>query len=80
MVISPYARRSYVDHQTLSFDAYAKFIEDDFIRGQRLDPANDGRPDSRPEVRENARELGNLISDFDFNQKPRRPLILNPHG
>jgi phospholipase C len=80
MVISPYARRSYVDHQTLSFDAYAKFIEDDFIRGQRLDPANDGRPDSRPEVRENGRELGNLISDFDFNQKPRRPLILNPHG
>jgi phospholipase C len=80
MVISPYARRSYVDHQTLSFDAYAKFIEDDFIRGQRLDPANDGRPDSRPEVRENGRELGNLISDFDFNQKPRRRLILNPHG
>jgi len=80
MVISPYARRSYVDHQTLSFDAYAKFIEDDFIRGQRLDPANDGRPDSRPEVRENGRELGNLISDFDFNQKPLRPLILNPHG
>jgi len=31
-------------------------------------------------VRENARELGNLISDFDFNQKPRRPLILTPHG
>jgi phospholipase C len=80
MVISPYARRSYIDHQTLSFDAYAKFIEDDFIGGQRLDPADDGRPDSRPEVRENARALGNLISDFDFNQKPRRPLILNPHG
>ena len=80
MVISPYARRSYIDHQTLSFDAYAKFIEDDFIGGQRLDPANDGRPDSRCEVRENEPALGNLIRDFDFNQKPRRPLILNPHG
>jgi hypothetical protein len=80
MVISPYARRSYIDHQTLSFDAYAKFIEDDFIGGQRLDPANDGRPDSRHEVRENAPALGNLIRDFDFSQTPRRPLILNPHG
>jgi phospholipase C len=79
MVISPYARTSYIDHQTLSFDAYAKFIEDDFIGGQRLDPATDGRPDSRPRVRENAPALGNLIRDFDFNQKPRPPLILNPH-
>jgi phospholipase C len=78
MVISPYARRSYIDHQILSFDAYAKFIEDDFIGGQRLDPATDGRPDSRPDVRENAPVLGNLIQDFDFKQRPRRPLILNP--
>ena len=38
MVISPYARRGYVDHQILSFDAYNKFIEDDFLHGQRLDP------------------------------------------
>ena len=40
--ISPYARRSYIDHQTLSFDAYTKFIEDDFLNGERLDPATDG--------------------------------------
>jgi len=38
LVISPYARRGYIDHQTLSFDAYAKFIEDDFLKGQRIDP------------------------------------------
>src|SRR5439155_29212 len=38
LVISPYARRGYIDHQTLSFDAYVKFIEDDFLNGQRLDP------------------------------------------
>ena len=37
MVISPYARRGYIDHQTLSFDAIIKFIEDDFLDGQRLD-------------------------------------------
>ena len=56
----------------LSFDAYLKFIEDDFLGGQRLDPATDGRPDSRPDVRENAAILGNLATDFNFNQKPLR--------
>ncbi len=76
MVISPYAKRGYVDHQTLSFDAYLKFIEDDFLGGQRLDPATDGRPDSRPNVRENAPQLGNLVNDFDFSQRPRHPLVL----
>ena len=79
LVISPYARRGFVDHQVLSFDAYAKFIEDDFLGGQRLDPKTDGRPDPRPTVRENVSVLGNLERDFDFRQKPRRPLILPLH-
>ncbi|HUY85465.1 MAG TPA: hypothetical protein VMU77_00005, partial [Acidimicrobiales bacterium] len=72
----PYAKSGYIDHQTLSFDAYDKFIEDDFLNGQRIDPATDGRPDPRPTVRENAKILGNLTSDFNFNQSPRRPIIL----
>jgi phospholipase C len=76
LVISPYAKKGYIDHQTLSFDAYAKFIEDDFLGGQRLDPKTDGRPDPRPDVRENARILGNLTTDFNFNQTPRKPVIL----
>ncbi len=76
VVISPYAKRGYIDHQTLSFDAYDKFIEDDFLGGQRLNPATDGRPDPRPTVRENVKILGNLANDFNFNQKPRPPLIL----
>ncbi len=79
IVISPYARRGYVDHQTLSFDAYAKFIEDDFLGGRRLDPTTDGRPDPRTDVRENLPILGNLLHDFDFTQKPRPPLILRPY-
>ena len=79
LVISPYARRGYVDHQTLSFDAFNKFIEDDFLGGQRLDPSTDGRPDPRPDVRENAPVLGDLAKDFDFTQKPIPPLILPPH-
>ena len=76
LVISPYARHGYIDHQVLSFDAYNKFIEDDFLGGARLNPRTDGRPDPRPDVRENAGILGNLITDFNFRQKPRRPVLL----
>jgi phospholipase C len=76
LVISPYARHGYIDHQVLSFDAYLKFIEDDFLHGQRIDPLTDGRPDPRPDVRENEKILGNLAKDFNFEQKPRPPLIL----
>ncbi len=76
LVISPYARRGYIDHQILSFDAYLKFIEDAFLGGQRIDPSTDGRPDPRPVVRENVPVLGDLSRDFDFAQPPRAPLIL----
>jgi phospholipase C len=79
LVISPYARRGFVDHQLLSHDAYLKFIEDDFLGGRRLNPRTDGRPDPRPDVRENASILGNLVKDFDFTQKPRPPMILPLH-
>jgi phospholipase C len=76
LVISPYAKKGYIDHQTLSFDAFVKFIEDDFLSGQRIDPKTDGRPDPRPDVRENVSTLGNLLADFDFSQAPRPSLIL----
>ena len=76
LVISPFAKKGFIDDQTLSFDAYLKFIEDDFLAGARLDPKTDGRPDSRPTVREMASILGNLEADFDFNQPPRPPVIL----
>jgi phospholipase C len=79
LVISPYAKKGYIDHQTLSFDAYNKFIEDVFLNGERIDPQTDQRPDPRPDVRENATQLGDLRYDFDFNQTPRAPLILNPN-
>jgi phospholipase C len=79
LVISPYARRGFIDHQVLSSDAYLKFIEDDFLHGRRLNPHTDGRRDSRPDVRENAKIMGNLARDFDFDQKPRPPLLLPLH-
>jgi len=76
LVISPYAKQGYIDHQTLSSDAYLKFIEDDFLDDARLNPATDNRPDPRPDVRENAAILGNLLQDFDFSQPPRQPMLL----
>jgi phospholipase C len=79
IVISPYARKGFIDHQTLSFDAYLKFIEDDFLGGTRINPKTDGRPDARPTVRENVKILGNLTRDFNFSQAPRKPLILKPY-
>jgi phospholipase C len=58
-------------------DAYLKFIEDDFLGVQRVDPATDGRPDSRPDVRENASQLGNLAADFDFGRAPLPAAVLS---
>jgi phospholipase C len=79
MLISAFAKSGYVDHQQLSFDAYLKFIEDDFLAGARLNPRTDGRPDRRPDVREEASSLGDLSSEFDFMQTPRKPVLLSTH-
>ena len=61
----------------LSFDAYLKFIEDDFLGGAAARPQDRRTP--RPAARTCARTraiLGNLVNDFDFNQKPRKPFLL----
>jgi phospholipase C len=79
LVISPYARRGYIDHQVLSTDSYLRFIEDDFLGGARIDPATDGRPDPRPFVAETTPGLGNLRADFAFGRQPRPPMILPLH-
>jgi phospholipase C len=76
LVISPYAKEGYIDHTTLSFDSYLKLIEDRFLGGQRLDPRTDGRPDSRPTVREN--KAKKITRAFDFTQEPRSPELLEP--
>jgi phospholipase C len=79
MVISPFAKQGFIDHQVYSFDAYLKFMEDVFLSGQRLDPLTDGRPDSRPDVRENfvPGDLADPVNGpFDFSQSPRAPYLL----
>jgi phospholipase C len=64
MVISPWLGIERLDHQTLSFDAYLKLMEDLFVGGNRL--SGDGRTD----VRENEAVLGDLLDEFDFNLTP----------
>ncbi len=78
ILISPWAKGGTIDHQTLSFDAYLKFIEDLFLNGQRLNPRTDGRPDSRPTIREQVKILGDVRNEFDFSQAPLPPPILDP--
>ena len=78
LTISPWVRPGQIDKQVLSHDAYLRFIEDVFLDGARLDPAHDGRPDDRPTVREDVHELGDLLLEFDFTQKPNPPLVLSP--
>jgi phospholipase C len=78
MMISAWAKGGTIDSQTLSFDAYLKLIEDLYLDGSRLDPETMSRPDSRPTVREDVRILGDLREEFDFEQDPIPPLILDP--
>jgi len=64
ILYGPMVKAGTIDHQLLSSDAYLKFIEDQFLGGERID-ANDGRPDSRPDVRETTPGLGDLANDLN---------------
>ena len=74
LMISPFARRGFVDHQTLSTDSINRFVEDIFLGGRRLDPTTDGRPDRRPDVREAL--LAGPTAAFAFRRPVRAPLVL----
>jgi len=76
-IVSPYAKTGYIDHQVCSTDCYTKLIEDVFLGGERMDQA--GRPDPRPDYRDQESDYGDLANDFDFTQSPRPPLLLPLH-
>jgi phospholipase C len=78
MTISPWVKPGAIDHTVYSHDAYLRFVEDLFLDGARLDPKDDGRPDDRPTVRETAPALGDLLTEFDFDQAPNPPITLLP--
>ena len=64
ILIGPMVKRGTIDHQLLSTDSFNKLIEDLFLGGARLDPNTDGRPDTRPQVREANPHLGDLRFDL----------------
>jgi phospholipase C len=89
LLVSAWAKPGYIDHNVLSFDSYAAFIEDLFMDGARLNPAKLGNPDSRPTIRDALRSvtfpdgstaaIGDLRNEFDFKQKALPSLVLSTH-
>lgn len=88
ILISAHAKAGMIDHQVLSFDSYATFIEDLFMGGARLDPRALGNPDHRPDIRDALTQVffpggpstvGNLMNEFDFKRPALPPLILSTH-
>jgi phospholipase C len=63
IVISPWARRGFVDHATLEFSSVLRFVEKLF--GVRPLTSRD-------------RRAGDMLEVFDFSQQPNPPLILHP--
>lgn len=64
LIISPYARPHFVDHQTMDFTSILKFIEEDF---------------HLPALNHRDASASSLVSSLDFNQKPLPPLVLDNH-
>ncbi|MGA9100131.1 MAG: alkaline phosphatase family protein [Methanotrichaceae archaeon] len=62
IVISPYAKQGYIDHNTYSFESWLKIVEERF--GVKPLTARDTM-------------AGDMLEAFDFNQKPRPPVILS---
>jgi phospholipase C len=63
ILIGPMVKSGFIDHQLLTSDSYLKLIEDLFLGSARID-SNDGRPDSRPDVREKVPGLGDIRNDL----------------
>jgi phospholipase C len=62
IVISPYAKQGFIDHNTYSFDSWLKIVETRF--GVEPLTARDKFAD-------------NMLNSFDFTQKPRAPVVLS---
>jgi phospholipase C len=62
LVISPYARQNYIDHNTYSFESWLKIVEERF--------------DVHPMTARDTNAL-DMTAAFDFSQKPRQPVILS---
>jgi len=66
-VISPYAKANYVSHTLITQSSIVRFIEDNWLRGERL---NNGSFDAT---------AGSIMDMFDFNTRfANPPLFLDP--
>ncbi|HJS88564.1 MAG TPA: alkaline phosphatase family protein [Steroidobacteraceae bacterium] len=63
LVISPYAKVNYVSHTRLSQASVVRFIEDNWLRGERL---GGGSFDAT---------AGSIMDMFDFSRGPRNPTL-----
>jgi phospholipase C len=76
LVISAWAKRNYVSHTYISQASVVRFIEDNWLHGERL---GGGSFDAT---------TGSIMDMFDFSQRPNPPLFLggqtgepaHPHG
>jgi len=66
LVVSPYAKANFVDHTLTDQSSVVRFIEDNWLAGQRL---GGGSADA---------VAGAINTMFDFTQTPSPVLILNP--
>ena len=65
-MISPYAKQNFVDHTVTDQSSILRFIEDNWLGGQRITGSFDAL-------------AGTLNNMFDFNSGPNRnTLLLNP--
>jgi phospholipase C len=62
MLISPYARRGYVEHEVLDFTSILKFIEENW----GVDPLSDRDLNAK-----------SIAGGFDFGQAPRAPFFIS---
>jgi phospholipase C len=66
LVISPYSKRNFVDGTVTTQASVVKFIEDNWLAGQRIGNGSDDA------------WTGTLNNMFDFSQANNGPLVLNP--
>ena len=63
-MISPYAKQNYVDHTVTDQSSILRFVEDNWLDGQRITGSFDAL-------------AGRLNSFFDFRNPDTTPYILN---
>jgi phospholipase C len=65
LIISPFAKKNYVDHTLNDTTSILRFIEDNWGLGRIGDQSFDAM-------------AGTILNSFDFTAKPARPLFLDP--